>query len=621
MIIVETDDLGLSGQLRMEERPAFVKMLRNIASGKVRAVIVANIDRFFRRKWNDEAEKFMQLCDTYEVKVIVPNPWRTGIDFVYDFSVKWHIDQFRRKCEEAWNYLESHVYGRMLAAQDELGRAGFWAGGNLPIGYIVDRREKVDGKRNPIYRTYVPYGPHAVIVRWLFDRYWELGGSVMALLTEIELREYLFPAFEEWVDEEIVAKTVYEEVLDAEGKVRGYKLKSDKGLRSLLSNPAYIGYWIYKDELISTDNHEPIVAYNRFYYAFNRISAVRLDGTPNEEVLERRQKYVKKHLSDQVAILKGHIRSHNPQQRINICTRPKDAGEKKGKAELYYGFYKRSHSSDKSVKYMISCADLDGIFLEHFIQRLQATGDFEDFLTQEDSEKAAHLQLQSDIERDIRAVQAVLARIEKQIATGELADAPRLLAIAKESYKTHSAELIRLQSRGDEVSKNTTQSQKRRTYRQMMHEAGEHWEEVVPHEEMPMVVDTFIEKVVVEPLAPHFYEMLIHWCDPEWGVDGLICYRDSNASVLWTEEELDLLKRRYRTATRRQLLEAFPTRGYKALVWQATKMGMSRSRHDRTYEGLPLSYCLLDWQIMQRYGVTEGELRAKKGGRLVALAK
>src|SRR5437588_9475475 len=71
IIIVETDVLGLSGQLRMEDRPAFVKMLRNIASGRVKTVIVANISRFFRRKWNDEAEKFMEICDTYGVKVIV----------------------------------------------------------------------------------------------------------------------------------------------------------------------------------------------------------------------------------------------------------------------------------------------------------------------------------------------------------------------------------------------------------------------------------------------------------------------------------------------------------------------------------------------------------------------
>src|SRR2546425_244705 len=47
-IIMDKDDLGLSGQLRMEERPAFVKMLRRIAEGTVKTVIAAQVDRLFR---------------------------------------------------------------------------------------------------------------------------------------------------------------------------------------------------------------------------------------------------------------------------------------------------------------------------------------------------------------------------------------------------------------------------------------------------------------------------------------------------------------------------------------------------------------------------------------------
>src|SRR5260221_7421463 len=44
-IIMDTDDLGLSGQLKMEERPAFVKMLRRIAEGTIKTVIAAQVDR------------------------------------------------------------------------------------------------------------------------------------------------------------------------------------------------------------------------------------------------------------------------------------------------------------------------------------------------------------------------------------------------------------------------------------------------------------------------------------------------------------------------------------------------------------------------------------------------
>src|SRR6266487_1039722 len=356
MIIVETDDLGLSGQLRMEERPAFVKMLRNIASGKVRVVIVANISRFFRRKWNDEAEKFMQICDTYGVKVIVPNPWRSGIEFVYDFSIRAHIEQFRRKCEEAWNYLEGHVYGTMLAAKAELGKAGRWEGGNLPPGYIPDRREKVEGRRNPDYRLFIPYDPHAEVTRWLFDRFWELAGNVRALLREIARRE-------------------------------------------ILSNPVYIGYWVYKGELISTENHTPLIDFHRFSYAFNQLSSVRLDGSENEEALARRNKYMKAYVGEKPAILKNHIVASDTGLRINVCPIMRERfGEQIGLV-YYYSFFKRGDGVDKFKKYMITCADLDRIFLEHFIERLAHASDFENFLVKEQAETEARAQLENDLKR------------------------------------------------------------------------------------------------------------------------------------------------------------------------------------------------------------------------------
>src|ERR1700730_9984409 len=48
LIIMDDRDLGLSGQLRMEDRPAFNEMNRKIANGQVKIVIVAQVDRLFR---------------------------------------------------------------------------------------------------------------------------------------------------------------------------------------------------------------------------------------------------------------------------------------------------------------------------------------------------------------------------------------------------------------------------------------------------------------------------------------------------------------------------------------------------------------------------------------------
>src|SRR5260370_25656427 len=102
---------------------------------------------------------------------------------------------------------------------------------------------------------------------------------------------------------------------------------------------------------------------------------------------------------------------------------------------------------------MISCADLDRIFLEHFIERLANASDFENILDKEQAETEEQAQLENDLKRDINAVRLILARIEKQVASGELADVPQLLYAAKESYKLHSAELVRLLDRQEKITK------------------------------------------------------------------------------------------------------------------------------------------------------------------------
>ncbi|HZU70563.1 MAG TPA: hypothetical protein VFA09_25040 [Ktedonobacteraceae bacterium] len=82
---------------------------------------------------------------------------RRAIDFVYDFSISSHVDQFRRECEAAWKYIERHIY-MMAEAKNELGRRGLWFGANMPTGYIPDRREEIDGRENPDYRKIFPTG-------------------------------------------------------------------------------------------------------------------------------------------------------------------------------------------------------------------------------------------------------------------------------------------------------------------------------------------------------------------------------------------------------------------------------------------------------------------------------
>ena len=619
-IIMDTRDLGLSGQLKMEERPAFVDMLRRIANGTIKVIIAAQVDRLFRDRWGAEYSKFMEICYTYGVKVVTPNPWRTGIDFVYDFSIPWHIDKFRRKCEEAWSYLENHVYGRMLAAQEELWSTGFWSGGNLPIGYIVDRRDRVDGGKNPTYRKYIPYTPHAEIVRWLFERYRETGGQLATMLREIVRLPFLFPAFDSDIDEEIVNKfTQYTAVLGEDEKIIGYTIASDGGLRSLLSNPAYMGYWVHKGVVVKSENHQAILEYGPFIYAFNRLSATHLDGTPNEELLERRQQYVKKHFAERSAYLKNHIASVDPQYTIYTSSYPLMVRGTKGeekRVETFYGFYlPRMAWARFHAKYMITTRDVDNIFMARFRQKLEEADEFENFLEHEERELKEQMKLQGDLARDIIAAESSMSRIKNDVKSGRVKNLD-LLESLDEQYTNVEKDLIRLKEIYQQTTKDKSQAQQRRTYKKMMHDAGEAWEEVVLPEEVPMMIDTFVKKVMLEPLTPHFYKMAIHWYDPEWGIDEALCYRDGNASIRWTEEEDAILRQYYPTATRGELIKMLPMRSVRSMTARAHKHNIKREIYEQESQ-IPTIFCLQDWQIMQQYELTEAQLDTVKGGKSI----
>src|SRR5437763_12619855 len=116
-------------------------------------------------------------------------------------------------------------------------------------------REKIARRKNPDHYRYIVYEPHAEVIRWIFRKFKQLNGNVAALMREIESKPLLFADFDETIDPFLV-QAGYSQYTKVEG---GYTIVSDKGLRNVLVNRVYISYWVYKKELVSTQNHEPIV--------------------------------------------------------------------------------------------------------------------------------------------------------------------------------------------------------------------------------------------------------------------------------------------------------------------------------------------------------------------------
>lgn len=592
-IILDDRDLGVSGQLRMEDRPAFYEMLRRIASDQIKAVVAVNVDRLFRNKWGDESGKFMEICHRYGVIVVTP-------DFVYDFQISWHIERFKRRCEEAWNYLEYHVYGRLHPAQDERGYAGFWIGGNMPLGYTLDTRERINGLRNPNYYRYIIYEPHAQVIRWIFARFQQLNGNVRSLMREIEKKAVLFPDFNETVDPFIV-HAAYNHCTKVEG---GYTIVSEKGLRMLLINRVYIGYWVYKRELISTENHPPIVDLDTFTYSYNRLSQVLLDGTPNENAQEGRGKqYRKQHFADRPAYLKECIQAKDP--TVKIYTREVNL---KNKVRMTYGFFPQGIGRVRGVtSYIIDAEGLDKVVMNRLREHLQSPeneGQFENYTSVEGEVVSEISQTLKAIDRDIEAIKALMARILEQVRLGKFTE-PDLADAANESYQKAKEELERLEERKKQTALIAHEDQDRRSYKQLMKDVGEAWEEVVVPDDYPRMVYLFIKSVTLEILSPTYFSLEIKWHDPGWGIDTGVCHRGTYASPYWTEEEVAILIKHYATASRKELTELLPRRNFISIRCYLDDHGINIPHKRRREEGVPYYTCLEDWKVMQQYGITE----------------
>jgi hypothetical protein len=636
LIIMDTRDLGISGRLRMEERPAFSDMIARVADPdpcrRVRTIVAANVSRLFRDRWGKEYARFMEICYTYGVKVVIANKTRTGIEHIYDFSKSSDVELFRRKCEEAWSYVENQI-GMMHALKDEVGYSGRWVGHALPTGFMVDLREKINGEDNPNYKKYTPYKPWAVHVTRLQERFREAGGNVNELYRQLVREGFLFPPLDDTFPKELRNKIaitpVYEdpEAPEDERVTKGYKIASVWGLTCILKNPANIGHFVYKGVIIY-NSHPAIVNYMDFIYAFNRLSPTNLDGSPNTNYLERASRYVKRHRSEKPAYLRNHI---EPADATRFSSYTEDVLTKADGRIPFYEFYKRC-SGPRETVYRISGLDVDRVFLARFVERLQspiAEVEFDDFLREEAAEHEAYLKRLRELEVHIAATKSLMERLKRRLTLLTIEDNQRqqktreeeeaekeLVAEVLNKYTEHKLELARLESEYDRLVTSGTDAEKRRSFKKFMRDAGEAWEEVVTREDIIELVDLFVGRVTLEWVSPQFFVLTVYWKDDEWEIDQAVCFKGGCPSPHWSKEEEEILKTYYPTAPGKKLMELLPQRSLESIKVHASYFGIRRE--GRKKERNVRTFCLQDCVFMERYGLTEDDIHWKEGSRQVS---
>ncbi|MBY6139326.1 recombinase family protein [Leisingera daeponensis] len=147
------DDGGISGGTL--DRPALHRLLQDIEDGLIDVVVVYKIDRLSRALTD-----FTKLVEVFD---------RTGVTFVsvtQSFNTTTSMGRLTLNILLSFAQFEREVTAERIRDKFAASRKkGIWMGGMTPYGYRVENRKLV------------PDGEHVEHVRWIFERFIEIGSG------------------------------------------------------------------------------------------------------------------------------------------------------------------------------------------------------------------------------------------------------------------------------------------------------------------------------------------------------------------------------------------------------------------------------------------------------------
>jgi hypothetical protein len=255
-IHVEKRDLGVSGTKGREQREGLAYLIDCIERDMIESIYVVHISRLFRDQTLIDALAFGELCKAHQVIIVTPQ-------MRLNLRDRMHMRLYRMEVERAADELEL-MQSRLGSARNLKGRQGYYCGQNLPTGYVLDLQEniKVDGKvtKNENYQKMQLYEPHAKVVRQIFR-------LARRRMTETQIarcckREgIVFSSF----PPELRIGANMKNFLRLRKNADGSWPVTISRVRSILKNPAYIGWRIWEGEVVTRNGHPPAVDEETFW--------------------------------------------------------------------------------------------------------------------------------------------------------------------------------------------------------------------------------------------------------------------------------------------------------------------------------------------------------------------
>jgi hypothetical protein len=478
----------------------------------------------------------------------IHNVWIATLRMHFNFNDPSGYSQrvFMLEAEEAARHLEWMklvLGGAKIVASSN----GYYDGRNLAPGYIVDRSD-------PKRMIYVVYQSHAEIVYNQFKRFLELDANFPLLRREVEAMPYLFPPFEEWVDPRNVSRFVVKQF--EEGQYAGYYKPTEDGLKSILTNPVYIGWWIPFEGEVIINHHEPIVPEDLFWFAHKRLATTNFNGERIKPV-----RVTRKH--EKEALLTKVIRD---QDDYPIYVDNK---------HLHILYRKLQHEwMRKTFGFTVSVHTIDAMFLEKLLERVidleKVCPDWQDTIVKMQSEKETR---NKRIHKSIKEAQQ---RWQEAMSVLKNPKIQKTEQMQIDLASTCAGLEMRIKQWQEELTPDAEEEENQALYKihTLIPRIRPEWHNFTYVTKL-LVVRGLVRKVILSQPSSGWLKMEIEWKFPEWGIDiGHIKKISSKAA--WTEEEETQLQTLYPTGEVIDLLRAFPNRNWNGIMERAAGLEIRR---------------------------------------------
>jgi len=510
-----------SGTWPIDKRPGLKTILDLIESGKVKLIIVEFVDRLFRDEDRIDSNIFIKVCKEHDCYVYI-----TSKRMTYNFTNPQMAEMFRQEVAFAAAYIQHHVKDVMIRRRDMAVSKGQYGGGYVAMGFIICK------EKGPKYNRYVPYEPHAEIIKNLAQEFIECGCNIGELYRK-KRNGVFFPDFETGV-----LDTGLRSATKVDG---GYLVKSREGILSLLTNPANIGIIEYGDIFVE-EAHDKVLDKAIYYLIRSKL----------KESAEKfsRNYYQKNSSVERKGTLKGLIST----KANHYCA------YLQAKNEYYYRIYKSGIVLDEMV--CLPASYFEGLIEGRLLTKIQASdlGSFEEELKERRQRKIKRLK---DINMRIEIIDEELDSLAENLTKIQLDSLIRRLEVKAEKISKEKEALEKEYEEGTSIEKElaglTPEAYIKKTFNTRKR-----------------LLDFLIRTIWVEQMSSSFFKITVEWKVPEWGAEFIYIDRSKCRSKRWTDDETTTLIILYPNTDKMEILKSIPNRSWLAITRQALNMKIKR---------------------------------------------